>query len=169
MTTYVAACWPFQSSSLGHIGPVCSEAQTSSTPPESRTRVRSRLICRHRIVFVDRRRRLGLLWRSRARRAWCGVRLWRRWRGWGGGRHCEFLLELVLFLWVWFASGSLELDWNCFQDMWENDRTGSETYTTICLRPRRGFRMNLRVRRVTCESAMLKKPRCPILWARESG
>lgn len=28
-------------------------------------------------------------------------------------------------------------------------------YTTICLRPRRGFRMNLRVRRVTCESAMV--------------
>ncbi len=33
-----------------------------------------------------------------------------------------------------------------------NDRVGV-TYTTICLRPRRGFRMNLRVRRVT--SAMV--------------
>lgn len=30
----------------------------------------------------------------------------------------------------------------------------SVTYMTICFRPRRGFRMNLRVRRVTAESAM---------------
>lgn len=29
---------------------------------------------------------------------------------------------------------------------------GSKTHTTICLRPRRGLRMNLRVRRVTGES-----------------
>jgi hypothetical protein len=34
-------------------------------------------------------------------------------------------------------------------------RRVERTYTTICLRPRRGLRMNLRVRRVTCESAIL--------------
>lgn len=33
----------------------------------------------------------------------------------------------------------------------EEGRAGN-TYTTICLRPRRGLRMNLRVRRVTGES-----------------
>jgi len=85
--TYAAACWPSQPSSPAHISPADNAAQTSSSLRSSRRSARSRCSCHRHIVFGSRRRRPCLCWLCRARRVLTGVRLWRRWRGWGGGRH----------------------------------------------------------------------------------
>lgn len=141
--TYAAACSPSQSSSPVHISPADNAAQISSSPRSSRRSARSRCSCHRHIVFGSRRPRLGLCWLCRARRVLTGVRLWRRWRGWGGGHH-------------WIRRISASMPRTRVSGM-RRQSLGLETHTTICFLPRRALRMNLRVRSVTgcSRSAML--------------
>lgn len=86
--TYAAVCWASRSWRPGRNGRACSGARTSSSPRRYRRRGRSQWTCHHRTGCGNRRRRPGPCRTCRARRAWRGAHPWRRWDGWGGGRHC---------------------------------------------------------------------------------
>lgn len=85
--TYAAVCWASRSWWPGRNGRACSGARTSSWPRRCRRRERSRWTCHHRTGCGNRRRRPGPCRTCRARQAWRGAHPWRRWDGWGGGRH----------------------------------------------------------------------------------
>lgn len=142
--TYVAVCSPSRSCSPVRIARVCSVAQTSSSPPLNRRAGQNQCSCRHRTAFGSRRRTPAPSRSCTIRRVSHGALPLRHWREMGGEHRC----------------GSVYISTNGFSEIRRDRLAGSSTHTTICLRPRSGFRINLRVRKVTWASDMMRVRVC---------